>query len=117
MTTAARDAPDKLAVEAVRIMERDLRLMLDFNLNAVQIDFTAARVKDYDKLAEGNPESVDFSLLNRDLAACRRVGTEGVGLIFSARASSAALRITQSERRTTPASSARTCVSRAARSY
>jgi len=63
-------------------MERDLRLMLDFNLNAIQIDYTTARIKDYDKLGEGDPDAVDFSVLNTDLAACRRVGTEGVGLIF-----------------------------------
>ena len=73
----ATDSP-----EAGRVMERDLRLMMDFNLNAFQLDYLAARIKDYDKLAAGDPSAIDFSLMNRDLALCRKVGFDGVGLAF-----------------------------------
>jgi len=68
--------------KVTEFMERDLRLMKDFNLNAFQLDYTTARITDYDKLAEGDPESVDFSLMNHDLALCRKVGIDAPGMVF-----------------------------------
>ncbi|MBN1676162.1 MAG: hypothetical protein JXR37_34275 [Kiritimatiellae bacterium] len=69
--------------EAERWLERDLRLMQAFNLNGFQADSRGTyTILDYDKLAAGDPAAVDFSLLDRDLAVCRRVGFDGVGMIF-----------------------------------
>jgi len=68
--------------EAERWLERDLRLMKAFNLNGFQPARDAIRILDFDKLAAGDPAALDFSTLDRDLAAARRVGMDGVGSVF-----------------------------------
>jgi len=64
-------------------IERDLRLMKDYNLNGFQAQSYSVKVLDYDKLAAGDPASIDFSMLDRDLAICRKMGMDGAGLIFT----------------------------------